>query len=455
LYEVNIRLNEKKLMQIAAASTRSRLTLPFITIVSISPIDIPAWLISRPESQKYYWSDRDGRVEIGGVGATMQFPRLDISPGNDDALEALNVCADDMTLFPSIRIFDPGRRPDPAWKSFASDHAGISQVMIVRKGSDYSFRHCVPVMPEPDVTAVKAGIERVSVPDGGDIVRPRLEFAARPIRVVSRPEADSWRANVDRVLHDIDAGQVKKVVLARRTDYEFEGNIEPWSLFLMLRNHNPAGYAIYHQPRPGVVFMSFTPERLYRRDGREIAVDALSSTVPRGATPEDDERLERQLRGDDKQNREHRFVVDDVTARLNPLCRERVRIGATSVMKLTRIQHLWTPVTGVLNDGIADDIVTEALHPTPAMGGTPRAEAMEMIRRLEPFDRGLYAAPWGYVGRAEAEYAVAIRSVLVVDNVVSVFAGAGIVAGSRPDQEWRELDSKDILRPLIAEGESL
>jgi menaquinone-specific isochorismate synthase len=137
---------------------------------------------------------------------------------------------------------------------------------------------------------------------------------------------------------------------------------------------------------------------------------------------------------------------------LNPLCRETSRVGDTSVMKLSQLQHLWTPITGILKEGIGDDRLLDILHPTPAMGGTPRREAMEMIRRLEPFDRGLYAAPWGFGSSAGIEYAVTIRSALVVDDVVSVFAGAGIVAGSDPDQEWRELDSKDILRPFIAEG---
>lgn len=452
---MNITPDEQKLRLVAAASTQDRLTLPFITTVSISPIDIPAWTMSRPEEPKFYWSDREGRIEIGGVGTAIRLPRDDRVRANDHVSTAAALCPDDGILFPSYRVFDPRRQADPAWKAFASDNDGIPAAMIVRRGDRYSFQHCAPVSPLADLSMVKAGIAQVSVPDGRRVAGPSAPFAAHPRRIESYPSEGGWQANVEIVLKDIDAGRVKKVVLARRTDYAFDENIDACSLFATLRRHNPNSYAIFHQVRPGVVFMSFTPERLYRRDGRTIAVDALSSTVPRGGTPEEDNRLESQLREDDKQNREHRFVVDGVSARLNTVCRERPRIGGTTVMKLTRIQHLWTPITGVLKDDIADDAVLDTLHPTPATAGTPRPEAMEMIRRREPVERGLYAASWGYSGRGEAEYAVAIRSALVLDNVVSVFTGAGIVAGSDPALEWRELDSKDILRPLIIDGSSL
>jgi menaquinone-specific isochorismate synthase len=361
------------------------------------------------------------------------------------------LCPGDGLVFLFSRRFDQEREPDSIWKEFEPGCAIIPEMMIVRTGSQFRFHHCAGISPDTDIAAVKAGIGRISIPDQVNIPLPIAPNEFAWARIVSFPRRDRWEDNVRQALRDIQAGRLKKVVLARRTDYEFSERIDPWSLFRMLRQFHPGGFAICHQVRPGTAFISFTPERLYSREGHSIAVDALSSTVPRGNSPEEDRRLEDHLMGDDKQCREHRFVVDGVSAMLNPLCRETPRIGRTSVVKLARVQHLWTPITGMLKEGIDDDRLVDGLHPTPAMGGTPPGNAAATIRRLESFDRGMYAAPWGIMTAAGAEFAVAIRSALVRGNVVSVFAGAGIVAGSDPGREWRELDSKDILRPYIAE----
>ncbi|MDD4050410.1 MAG: isochorismate synthase [candidate division Zixibacteria bacterium] len=453
-YEVSITLNENKLMQLAAMAAENRLTLPYLTTVSIPPIDIPAWLATRLNAHKYYWSDRAGKIEIGGVGIALKLHPDGKTSSLSRVQQISALCADDRLLFLSSRRFDSERDSDPIWDAFDPGCAVIPEIMIVRTGDDYCFYHCVGISPGTDINAVRATFELVSTSDRSNAETQSVACGFRPVNVVSFPNLTRWREHVRSVLREIDDGRLGKVVLARRTDYPFSDPIDAWSLFLMLRKHYSDSYAIFHQVRPGESFMSFTPERLYRRENRTIAVDALSSTVPRGGTPDEDRQFENQLRGDDKQNREHRFVVDGVSGMLNPLCRETPRVGETSVMKLSRIQHLWTPITGILKDEIGDDRLLDTLHPTPAMGGTPRREAMEMIRQLEPFDRGLFAAPWGFASGAGAEYAAAIRSALVVDDVVSVFAGAGIVAGSDPDQEWRELDSKDILRPFIAEGKA-
>lgn len=449
---MNITFDEENLTRLTAVAARSRLTLPFVITAVLSPIDIPAWLMSRPEPRLVYWRDREGKIEIGGVGRAMPLPYRPTEEERPAFEETMASCPDRPMVFPSFHPFDPKRPSDPAWRPFAADRCVIPEAMIIRRGDAYFFQYCFPVSPDADLATLKARLARTPLPDGSRIDTPTKPCALRPTAAVYHPDIDGWRRIVTDVLRAIEAGRVNKVVLARRIDYICERPVEPFALFQALRGHDPTCYAIYHQLRPGVAFLSFTPERLYRRDGREIAVDALSSTVLRGTTSDEDRRLEAQLRGDEKQNREHRFVVDGVTAGLDPICRERPRIGATSVMKLTRIQHLWTPITGRLNETVTDDTVMERLHPTPAMGGTPRTEAMEMIRRLESFDRGLYAAPWGYASADEAEFAVGIRSMRVTGDVVSVFTGAGIVAGSEPDREWQELDGKNILRPLIEPG---
>ena len=97
---------------------------------------------------------------------------------------------------------------------------------------------------------------------------------------------------------------------------------------------------------------------------------------------------------------------------------------------------------GTLKDGVTDAGLLEALHPTPAVGGYPRDRALGEIRDLEPFDRGWYAGPVGWIGAEASEFAVGIRSGLVRGRTLDLYSGAGIVAGSVPDEEWAEIEQK-------------
>ena len=116
--------------------------------------------------------------------------------------------------------------------------------------------------------------------------------------------------------------------------------------------------------------------------------------------------------------------------------------GQKSVLKLEQVQHLYNKIEAVLKEDVTDTDLLTALHPTPAVGGLPREAALEKLAALEPFDRGWYAAPVGFLGRDRAEFAVAIRSALVRENRVNLYAGAGIVEGSVAENEWQELENK-------------
>jgi menaquinone-specific isochorismate synthase len=113
-----------------------------------------------------------------------------------------------------------------------------------------------------------------------------------------------------------------------------------------------------------------------------------------------------------------------------------------SVLKLATVQHLLRRLRGRLKPGFGDGALLSALHPTPAVCGEPGGAALAAIRALEPFDRGWYAGPVGFVGRDETRFAVAIRSALVEGAAVSLYTGAGVLEGSRAEAEWRELEAK-------------
>jgi menaquinone-specific isochorismate synthase len=111
-------------------------------------------------------------------------------------------------------------------------------------------------------------------------------------------------------------------------------------------------------------------------------------------------------------------------------------------LKLDHVQHMVTRFRGSLKEDVGDDALLTALHPTPAVGGYPVDGALDRIFRLEPHDRGWYAGPVGWIGADKAGFAVAIRSGLVENDRLTVFAGAGIVKGSDPDREWVETGHK-------------
>ncbi len=127
---------------------------------------------------------------------------------------------------------------------------------------------------------------------------------------------------------------------------------------------------------------------------------------------------------------------------LRPLCTELEAEDGVSEMKLASRRHLVSRVRGELREGVTDADVLRALHPTPAVGGYPGEVALEGIRELEPFDRGWWAGPVGWVGADASEFAVGIRSGLVRGRTLALFSGAGIVPGSRAEEEWAEVEQK-------------
>jgi menaquinone-specific isochorismate synthase len=170
--------------------------------------------------------------------------------------------------------------------------------------------------------------------------------------------------------------------------------------------------------------------------------EAVAGTRPRSLDTVEDERLESQLLKISKEQLEHRLVVDSLQKTFQRLCTEFEQDKSPSVLKLSRVQHLRTAFSGHLRGNLGDAQILEAFHPTPATCGSPAREALEFILGHEPFDRGWYAGPIGCVSQGDAEFTVAIRSMLWRGSELNVFAGAGIVEGSDPEREWSELEDK-------------
>ena len=259
-----------------------------------------------------------------------------------------------------------------------------------------------------------------------------------PVRAV-------WTESVRRILAAIDSGEVRKVVLARELVVEAGGRFDRRVILDRLRRSHPSCFTY-----AAGNFVGASPELLIRRRGNEVSSCPMAGTVRRGDTPEEDETLVAGLRRSVKEAEEHRLLVEAVVSALAPVCAEPPTAGEPDVVRFPTVSHLATRVSGVLRDPALSALALAGrLHPTPAVGGLPRSEALAAIADLERFDRGLYAGPVGWVdANGDGEWAVALRGAQLDGPRARLIAGAGIVAGSDPDAEWAETEAK--LRPMLA-----
>jgi len=247
---------------------------------------------------------------------------------------------------------------------------------------------------------------------------------------------------IQSALEDITQGRFEKIVLARKAQFEFASPVNAFSIISKQKKLNPDNIHFCFQPEPGTVFLGGTPEILYARQGGKITAEAIAGTRTRGADEKEDRRLEQELLTSPKEINEHGYVVKSVQDALKQICQTSKQQGSVSVLKQARVQHLYVQFQGNLKTGIADEDIIFYLHPTPAVGGFPTRAALARLKTLEPFNRGWYAGPVGWIGSRSAKFAVAIRSGLINKNNLFLYSGAGIVQGSQPESEWQEINNK-------------
>ncbi len=310
----------------------------------------------------------------------------------------------------------------------------------------------VLVQPPEDAEDPEAGADEIAHKVG--YARTVLDAVGRSLRRESstqpaRPQLghvslrdlqsrDSWKRMVETATAAIQEGAYRKVVLARSVLAEApEPFMVPSTLADLSRRYADA--CVFALSRRGHTFLGASPERLARVDGRRVETMALAGSAPRGASLDEDTRLGEELLRQKKTHTEHTIVAERILQALSPLTTALHSPAQPELLKLQNVQHLLTPISGELVSGTSVLEVVAALHPTPAVAGEPQSAALAAIRSVEHLDRGWYAGPIGWVGAdGSGEFAVALRSALVVENRATLFAGCGIVAGSDPQAEYDE-----------------
>ena len=247
------------------------------------------------------------------------------------------------------------------------------------------------------------------------------------------PNRDAWKALVDRVVTDIGRGDFDKVVLARTIAEAADTDALTW----LHGDRGDREMAFLYEPAPGLAFAGRTPELLFDRQGTTVHSEALAGTDL--DSPAGRERL----LASDKDAREHALVVDAVSSALASVCTS-VEPSGLQLAVAGRLVHRLVSFVGQLRQPVRDARLAEHLHPTPAVAGTPRRDAVAFLREHEPFDRGWYAGPVGLIEPGRTTLSVALRCALWSGQTRIAFAGAGLVAGSNAQTEWDETELKSL-----------
>ena len=279
-----------------------------------------------------------------------------------------------------------------------------------------------------------------------------VESARQPIRLETQLEAAVlFKSAVASALKSIEKEELSKIVIAHATDVF---SATPFNIIHSLNNlrqrHSDC-YIFSTSNGRGHSFIGASPERLISIQNQRLVTDALAGSAPRGKTASEDASFASRLLSSQKEQREHQAVTQFIIQRLRQLDLTPQR-SPRQLLQLSNIQHLWTQIYAQLPAHVNPLDIVARLHPTPAVAGVPTQRACEQIRRYETFDRGLYAAPLGWIDyQGNSHFIVGIRSALIKGNHARLYAGAGIVAGSDPDKEFAEVQLKlqSLLKALV------
>jgi menaquinone-specific isochorismate synthase len=263
------------------------------------------------------------------------------------------------------------------------------------------------------------------------------------------------------VAHTVEAmgapgATLRKVVLSRQVTAELTGPLRLAAVLRRMRAHEPH-CTIFSFPVPEGTFFGASPELLVARSGDRVSCHPLAGTIARGATARSDADAQERLAASPKERVEHRYVTEEIAAVLGPYCAELTVPEVPSLVTFRSVAHLGTRIEGRLRSPVSVLDLLAALHPTPAVGGTPRDEALATMAAGEPVPRGYWAGPVGWVDAGgDGEWMIGIRSALVGidDRTVTLHAGAGIVADSDPADEAAETNVKlaTVLESVVPGG---
>ena len=352
-----------------------------------------------PNEERVFWVDRQSdRIVVGAK-------RLATVKDDEDRHNYAYVFYED-TFFDTVK--------DPKWSNMGHEMIAFTHYYIVENGESF-YLHAGESVP----------IEDFEVP------RVRHNFKE------TSDDKAAWDSLMKAIAEGISSGEMTKVVSSREVEFTSETPYNVASILANLVDNNPNCF-IFGYEKDGRTFVGASPEILVRHRGSEILSYALAGTAPKDGPKA---WTKEQLLTNTKNIVEHNIVRDRIVNTMKQITPD-VTVGETGIMELSHLYHLRTII--IAKDSTKSLVEwAKILHPTPALGGEPREKALELLQEYESHERGMYAAPFGFMkDMGDGIVVVAIRSALIMDNVLYAYAGCGVVADSDADEEYAETNNK-------------
>jgi menaquinone-specific isochorismate synthase len=364
-------------------------------------------------------------------------------------------------FFCSFGFFDCSSQGADSWSSFPAATVFLPLWQISHCPGRCTVVTNLGIQPESDLTAIVEQTWQTLQTIRNlhyDLVAPPVH-SYQWLKFQDVASKAHFRQSVQNTLKSIQAGLLNKIVLAHAVDVISPLPFQPIFSLNNLRKLYPDCYIYSISNSQGQYFLGASPERLISLrtcpdkislpihltpplTHSQLVTDALAGSAPRGQTACEDAHIASNLLNSTKELHEHRLVIQFICQQLGQLGLAP-HLSPLRLLQLSNIQHLHTPIYASVPPAIHLLDIVAKLHPTPAVAGVPRELACEQIRRYELFERSLYAAPIGWVDyQGNGEFAVGIRSALIEGHRARLYAGAGIVTGSNPEQELAEVQLK-------------
>ena len=352
-----------------------------------------------PNEERVFWVDRQSdRIVVGAK-------RLATVKDDEDRHNYAYVFYGD-TFFDTVK--------DPKWSNMGHEMIAFTHYYIVENGESF-YLHAGESVPLENYEA------------------PRVHHNYKE---TSDDKAD-WNRLMNAIADGISRGEMTKVVSSREVEFTSETPYNVASILANLVDNNPNCF-IFGYEKDGRTFVGASPEILVRHRGSEILSYALAGTASKDGP---NAWTEEQLLTNTKNIIEHNIVRDRIVNTMRQITPD-ITVGETGIMELSYLYHLRTIITA--KDSTKSLVEwAKLLHPTPALGGEPREKALALLQEYESHERGMYAAPFGFMkDMGDGIVVVAIRSALIMDNVLYAYAGCGVVADSDADEEYAETNNK-------------
>ena len=430
----------------------------------IPGVDLLACLqkFSHPNILHFYWENRSKQEAVAGWGVS----RKNYTGANSRFVAAQdfiqecfqqiiragenNLAIGKPSVFCSFTFFDNPEKSEP----FESGTLFLPRFQIVKKNKNCCFIVNYPLAKgESKSDFVNHAQQKLNNINWTDLERldPEAESSLLSPERDRTQDPSYFKSVITSALNSIAVDEFSKIVIAHATDIQSKVPFEIIKSLGNLRELHPDCYIFATSNGKGHNFIGASPERLISVQNRQLVTDALAGSAPRGASNTEDLHLANLLLKNRKEKREHKAVSDFTIERLRSIGLKPQQLPL-QLLKLSNIQHLWTPIYAHLPSDIDPLEIVALLHPTPAVAGVSTEIACEKIRRYEKFPRSLYAAPLGWVDyEGNCEFIVGIRSALINGDRARLYAGAGIVSGSNPDKEFDEVQLKlqSLLKALV------